>query len=167
MLGGLLVTAALLCGGVSAFLLPTTPPSSLLQTKQQLAPAASRAATPAIGHGISSTHTISHPLGGRRGHSSPLLLRAQYDDDGDEFEGDATASFFDQRGAFRPLFTAAVWLGFVLYAVDLAPGMEEAARAADQKLLTDLIADPLAASVTPLFAMVCRCMCACVCVLLM
>lgn len=62
--------------------------------------------------------------------------------------------FFEQRGTLRPLFTGLVWLGFILYAIDFAPGTAEAARNADQKLLTDLIADPLASSVTPLFAMI-------------
>lgn len=141
-----------LCGPSAAFLLPPTPASPLTTT-----PSLAKAKAPAAAIISSSS---SSPLGSRR-RGLAFPLRGQTDDD-DAVEA-AAGSFFAQRGVLRPVFTALVWLGFVLYAVDFAPGMEEAARAADQKLLTDLIADPLAPSVTPLFAMVRTCQCVAMC----
>ncbi len=117
-----------LAGGATAFLHPPTPVLTTTTTSNKLSVPSPRLAP--------STH--------RR----PLLLRAQQDDE--EVEGIAT-SFFAQRGTLRPLVTGLAWLGFVFYATNFAPGMDETARALDQKLLTDLIADPLAPSVTPLF----------------
>lgn len=139
LLGGLFLFLLLVGGGVTAFMLPA--PSSI-STK----PLVTRA--PAI---FSSTRSPT-PITTTSCHGRCAPLRAQDDVDND---GDSAAiSFFAQRGTVRPVITALVWLGFVIYAFNFAPGTDEAARSADQKLLMDLIADPLAPTVTPLFAMV-------------
>lgn len=133
--GALLLGLSYQIGGAAAFLQP--PPVVASPCRCCRSPAATAAAA------IAAIAPV------RRRHLGPAPLKAQrgQDDGGD-------VPFFEQRGMLRPLFTGLVWLGFVLYAIDFAPGAGEAARNADQKLLTDLIANPLAESVTPLFAMI-------------
>jgi hypothetical protein len=137
---GTTAALGLLVAGANAFLLP--PPATTVA-----APLGARSSS------SSGLTTSSHHHHNRHRHRGLGPLRAVEDGEND-VDDDTMASFFQQRGTLRPVFTLLVWLGFVLYAVDFAPGMGEAARAADQKLLTDLIADPLNPSVTPLFAMI-------------
>lgn len=147
LLGGLLL--AVVGGGVTAFRLPGAPSSTKLVNRivPAIATSSSSSTSGCSPLPVTSTTTNGH------GRLAPLRVQEDYAND-DEKDSAVAASFFAQRGTVRPVVTALVWLSFVLYAFTSAPGMGEAARAADQRLIMDLIADPLAPNVTPLFAMV-------------
>lgn len=139
--GALLLGLSHFIGGAAAFFLQT-PPAVVSPSRSCRSPAAVPAAITPVRRLSTDANTKGRGL-------APFKAQQQQQDG-----GGADVPFFEQRGTLRPLFTGLVWLGFILYAIDFAPGAAEAARNADQKLLTDLIADPLAPSVTPLFAMI-------------
>lgn len=64
---------------------------------------------------------------------------------------DDAVTTIDGPAPWRTPLIGAVWLGFIVYAFGFAPGLDDAAKAADAVLLETLIKDPASPAVEPLF----------------